>query len=150
MNREALAENIVAQARQWLGTPYIHQASVCGQGCDCLGLVRGVWRAIYGMEPARMPAYSHDWGEVSGDENLLCLARLHMAEIAQSQAAAGDLLVFRWQSGFVAKHMGILTGTSRFVHSWERAGVVEVSLVPMWRKRIAAVFRFPLPLGERT
>lgn len=33
---------IVAAARQWLGTPYRHQASVRGVGCDCLGLIRGV------------------------------------------------------------------------------------------------------------
>jgi NlpC/P60 family putative phage cell wall peptidase len=37
---------IVAETRAWLGTPYRHQASLKGVGCDCLGLVRGVWRAI--------------------------------------------------------------------------------------------------------
>ena len=29
---------------RWIGTPYRHQASLKGVGCDCLGLVRGVWR----------------------------------------------------------------------------------------------------------
>jgi cell wall-associated NlpC family hydrolase len=33
---------IVAEARTWIGTPYRHQASLKGVGCDCLGLVRGV------------------------------------------------------------------------------------------------------------
>ena len=37
---------IVAEARAWIGTRYRHQASVKGVGCDCLGLVRGVWRAL--------------------------------------------------------------------------------------------------------
>ena len=36
---------VVAEARMWIGTPYVHQASALGAGCDCLGLVRGVWRA---------------------------------------------------------------------------------------------------------
>ena len=46
---------IVREARTWLGTPYLHQASVRGAGCDCLGLVRGVWRALYGREPEAVP-----------------------------------------------------------------------------------------------
>lgn len=37
---------IVAETRDWIGTPYRHQASLKGVGCDCLGLVRGVWRAV--------------------------------------------------------------------------------------------------------
>jgi NlpC/P60 family putative phage cell wall peptidase len=36
---------IGAEARAWIGTPDRHQASLKGMGCDCLGLVRGVWRA---------------------------------------------------------------------------------------------------------
>ena len=54
----------VAAARLWLGTPYVHQASARGAGSDCLGLVRGVWRALYGAEPERPPAYSAGvrWG----------------------------------------------------------------------------------------
>ena len=43
--------DIVAETRGWIGTPYRHQASLKGVGCDCLGLVRGVWRACVGDEP---------------------------------------------------------------------------------------------------
>jgi cell wall-associated NlpC family hydrolase len=46
---------IVAEARSWIGTPYQHQASLKGVGCDCLGLLRGVWRAVIGDEPKRTP-----------------------------------------------------------------------------------------------
>jgi cell wall-associated NlpC family hydrolase len=35
---------VIAEAMTWLGTPYRHQGSRKGVGCDCLGLVRGVWR----------------------------------------------------------------------------------------------------------
>ena len=43
-------ETVVRAARGWIGTPYHHQASVKGVGTDCLGLVRGVWRELYGCE----------------------------------------------------------------------------------------------------
>ncbi|MEE8633091.1 MAG: hypothetical protein V3S93_01305 [Methyloceanibacter sp.] len=51
----------MAKARGWLGTPYHHQASVKGVGCDCLGLVRGLWRELCGPEPEAMPRYTRDW-----------------------------------------------------------------------------------------
>jgi NlpC/P60 family putative phage cell wall peptidase len=73
---EALAPRIVAEARSWIGTPYHHQASLKGVGCDCIGLVRGIWRAAIGPEPEAMPAYSRDWGEAAGAESLLGLGNL--------------------------------------------------------------------------
>ena len=54
---------ILAAAYDWLDTPYQHQASVKGGGCDCLGLIRGIWRDIYGDEPMETPAYTADWAE---------------------------------------------------------------------------------------
>jgi NlpC/P60 family putative phage cell wall peptidase len=47
--------DIVAIARGWLGTPYRHQASLKGVGCDCLGLVRGVYAEAYGRPAATGP-----------------------------------------------------------------------------------------------
>ena len=54
---------IVAEARAWIGTPYRHQASLHGVGCDCLGLVRGVWRPSMAAKPEATPAYAPITGE---------------------------------------------------------------------------------------
>ena len=62
---------IVALARGWIGTPYVHQASVRGVGTDCLGLIRGVWRELIGPEPEAVPPYTRDWAEPAGGEVLL-------------------------------------------------------------------------------
>lgn len=137
------ATAIVAEARSWIGTPYHHQASVKGVGCDCLGLLRGVWRAWLGPEPEAMPAYSRDWTEARGEETLLAAAGRHLERIPTPDAEAGDVLVFRLRPEAVAKHAGILVAATRFVHAQERVGTVEVSLSPWWRRRIAGVFRFP-------
>src|ERR1700682_1205564 len=37
---------IVAEARSWLGTPFLHQNSMKAAGCDCIGLIRGVFREV--------------------------------------------------------------------------------------------------------
>jgi NlpC/P60 family putative phage cell wall peptidase len=134
----------VAIARGWIGTPYRHQGSARGIGCDCLGLVRGIWREIYGAEPEDPGPYGMDWAERSGQERLLEAATRHCGPaIANAAMAPGDLLLFRWQAEAAAKHAGILSEQRRFIHAYEQAGVVESPLAPGWQRRIAAVFRFP-------
>lgn len=87
---------IVAIARDWIGTPYIHQASVQGAGADCLGLIRGVWRALYGQEPEAAPAYTPDWGEFGTSELLLAGATRHLLPVTRGSALAeGQVLLFR-------------------------------------------------------
>jgi NlpC/P60 family putative phage cell wall peptidase len=99
---------IVAEARSWVGTPYRHQASIQGVGCDCLGLVRGVWRALYGDEPEAPPPYRPDWAETGGRETLLEAARRHLVEIPVSAARPGDVLLFRMSPDACLKHCAIL------------------------------------------
>ncbi len=134
---------IVRAARSWLGTPYHDQASVKGVGCDCLGLIRGVWREVVGPEPMPVPPYSRDWGETGPHEVLAEAARAAMVEIAPAEARTGDVVLFRMRHGAIAKHAGILTPHSRFIHAYERTGVIEEPLTDPWRRRIAFAFRFP-------
>lgn len=133
---------IVAAARGWLGTPYRHQASLKGVGCDCLGLVRGIWRELYAGEPEPVPAYTPDWAEAAGRETLLEAARRHLIEVALEKIQPGDLVLFRWRAGLPAKHIGILSAPGWMVHAHEGAVVAEVPL-GIWRRRLAAAFRFP-------
>jgi NlpC/P60 family putative phage cell wall peptidase len=134
---------IVAETRAWLGTPYRHQASLKGVGCDCLGLVRGVWRAIIGAEPEAVPAYASDWAEASNDETLAAAALRHLIAIEVPAALPGDVLLFRWRAGLPAKHAAILTAPALMVHAHDGAAVAEVALAPWWRRRLAFAFRFP-------
>lgn len=137
---------VVSEARRWLGTPYVHQASVRGAGADCLGLVRGVWRAVMGGEPEAVPPYGPDWDEVSRSEALWAAAADHMREKPVAELEAGDVVLFRMKAGAVAKHLGIVSCSgraARFIHAYSGHGVVESALSPPWRRRIVAVFEFP-------
>lgn len=134
---------VVAEARAWLGTPYHHGASRRGIGCDCLGLVRGVYRSLHGSEPEVPPAYSATWLEASGDEAMLGAACRHLIPIEPTRLGPGDVLVFRLRPSFAAKHAGILVAADRMIHAQEGVPVSEVSLGPWWRRRIAGGFAFP-------
>lgn len=134
---------ILAEAREWLGTPYQHQASAKGAGCDCLGLVRGVWRAVIGEEPETPPAYTPDWAERAGEETLLAAARRHMIEIAIEAARPGDVLLFRMDMLSPAKHAAILDDDERLIHAYWARAVVRSRFAPWWRARCAAAFSFP-------
>jgi NlpC/P60 family putative phage cell wall peptidase len=136
-------EQIVAAARGWIGTPYHHQASVKGVGCDCLGLIRGLWRELLGDEPETLPAYTRDWGDVTGSEPLLAVACRHLLPLAHVDLAQpGDMLVFRMQAG-VAKHAGVLADEEHFIHAVEELGVTEIALTRWWRRRMVAAFSLP-------
>ena len=134
---------IVRIARSWIGTPYHHQASVAGVGTDCLGLVRGIWRALYGAEPAPTPLYSRDWVEASNRETLLDAARQYLIAVRNGEMRPGDVLIFRFKHNLPAKHVAVLATEGSMIHAMEGAPVAEVSLVPWWRRRIAGVFSFP-------
>lgn len=142
--RSEWRRQIVAQARQWIGTPYLHQASLRGHGCDCLGLVRGVWRALYGHEPEDVPAYTADWGEASGEEHLLDAAFRHFHPQPSGVIESGDVMVFRWQARSPAKHLGIITGPQTMVHAHAGACVTEVAF-GIWGRKMVGCFSFLEP-----
>lgn len=138
---------IATEARGWMGTPYVHQASVRGAGCDCLGLVRGVWRAVIGPEPEEPPPYTADWGEVGGREILAAASARHLLRVPDAAPLApGQVLLFRMAAGAVAKHLGIVGhagAAPSFIHAYERHGVIESPLSAPWAARITGRFRFP-------
>ncbi|MCB1541226.1 MAG: C40 family peptidase [Rhodoblastus sp.] len=135
-------EDIVTAARKWLGTPYRHQASLRGVGCDCLGLVRGLWRELVGLEPEPMRPYSPDWAEAGGGETLLELGDRYFERAASRDWRKGDVLVFRFYDGVPAKHLAIATDERRMIHAHDGACVTEVA-IGGWRHRIARVYAFP-------
>ena len=134
-------------ARTWIGTPYVHQASARGAGTDCLGLLRGVWRGLFGQEPEPVPPYTPDWSEPQRDEILWRAAGRHLIEKDRADMTSGDVLLFRMKAGSVAKHLGIVgqSGPSpTFIHAYCGHSVVESPLSGPWQRRIVACFEFPI------
>jgi NlpC/P60 family putative phage cell wall peptidase len=134
---------ILSVTRTWIGTPYVHQASAKGHGTDCLGLIRGVWRELYGADAEAPPPYTPDWNERRGaEEPLLSAARRHLRE-TEGTILPAQILIFRILTDGPAKHCGIAAGEDRFIHAYAGRAVIESWLSRWWVERIAGVFEFP-------
>lgn len=139
--------HILTIARSWIGTPYVHQACLKGAGCDCLGLIRGVYAELCGHEPETPPAYSPDWVEETGVEAMRDAARRHLLEIPLDDTGPGDVVLFRMKANAPAKHAAILSDDGRIIHAYQGHAVAETAIPPGWGKRMVFAFRWPDALG---
>jgi len=143
LSRDGTRARALEIAQGWIGTPYRHQASRKGVGCDCLGLMLGIWRELYGeAAPVRL-TYSPDWAETSRGEPLLDALRQRCSALEKSDMRPGDIVAFRWQASAAAKHLALLAPESRIIHAYEGHAVTASAFVPGWRRRVAGVFAFP-------
>lgn len=136
-------EQAVELARTWLGTPYLHQACLKGVGVDCVGLIRGIYHEMYGVEPPELIKYSADWGDSNGNEDMLIAARKYLEPVPLDQVDAGHVVLMRWQKHRVAKHSMIMTGKATAIHAYNRAPVIEIDLHKWWLDKIVYAFTWP-------
>jgi NlpC/P60 family putative phage cell wall peptidase len=134
-------EDVVAATREWLGTPYRHHSATRRAGCDCLGLICGVWRDL-GGETIELPAYRADWRDTRHADALLALAERRLVR-RQGRQEAGQVILFEIGRATLPRHCGIAVDEHGFVHAQEGRGVVMSYLTAGWRKRVAGLFDFP-------
>ncbi len=140
---------VIARARGWIGTPFVHQAAQRGAGADCLGLIRGLWAELYGSPPCAIPPYAPSWAETGAGEPLWEGLAQHLHPAGPPED--GQVLLFRLQPRARAKHLGIATRDGRgFIHACPHAGVTEAPLSDPWARRIVARFDFPPLTCPRT
>lgn len=134
-------EEIVTAARRWLHTPYRHHSATRRAGCDCLGLICGVWREL-GGDTIELPAYRADWRDTRHADELLALAERRLVR-AMGRPQAGQVILFQLGGAPAPRHCGIAVDEHGFIHAQEGRGVVLSYLTSGWRKRIAALYDFP-------
>ena len=94
---------IVAEARSWLKTPYVHQHRAKGHAVDCAGLVIGVARALGIVSP---DFDVNGYERTPDGKSLLAECDKFMARVPLADLRPGDVVVGRW--GRDPQHMGIV------------------------------------------
>lgn len=115
-----LAGELVLQALGLIGTPYRYGGSDPGEGLDCSGLVRHVFRQAVGSELPRTAV------EIS---------RLGIP-IHPDELQPGDLVFYNTlRQAF--SHVGIYLGENRFVHAPASGGQVRIEHMDgrYWKSR---------------
>jgi NlpC/P60 family putative phage cell wall peptidase len=138
-------DEVVTEARSWLGTPYAHQAHLRGVGCDCGGLIGGVAVAL-GIVPA-------DWWETAfaphagyatqpHGNSLIDVLDAFMARIDPAEAQPGDVIAMRFRRD--PQHVAIVTPLG-MVHALNtgRREVVEHGIDAKWRRRVTHAYVMP-------
>jgi NlpC/P60 family putative phage cell wall peptidase len=133
-----MRDQIVAEARTWLGTPFRHQGRVKGVGVDCVGLAIGVASAL-GLADYKEIAYSRQ-PDPDVMKNQL---DAYLKPIDRSEVLPGDLY---WIRFIHPMHIAIATrvnGKDYMIHSYYNAKkCVEHRLNGEWKNRIVACYRF--------
>lgn len=132
----------VEETRTWIGTPFHHQGRVKQVGCDCIGLIVGVAKAL-----GRIEAQSDrtDYGRMPDGSSLYQVLKEHCNEITVEDMQPADIALFRFDSN--PQHVGVISdypeGGLGVIHAYAQARkVVEHYLDESWRGRIVAVFRW--------
>lgn len=140
---EPRAKEIIQEAKEWVGTPYQHQASLKGIGCDCLGLVRGIASDL-GYLP---PNLNKTDPETIGYGNqpygkLVPLFVKYCQEIPLNALSEGHILIFKIKRE--PQHCAIFIGNNTIIHALITVPcVVEHEMDIDWLSKITNVFRFP-------
>ena len=135
---------VINEARQWLGTPYHHQASLKGVGCDCIGLIKGVGDAFGLMNIpdnawTNIKRYSRRPNPVMMGNHL----ETYMDRI--SSPLIGDIAWIEWRQdlpmhlALVAEKNGVMT----FIHAYSLVGkAVEVCVDDEWLGMVNSWWRY--------
>lgn len=137
MDKNIQAADIVAAARECLGTPFAHQGRILNRALDCAGVA--IYAAQQCGHEVREPA---TYGRMPNNAMLeYWLGQQPFLERASiSSMQAGDQLLMRFTGE--PQHLAVFTGEN-IIHAYESVGkVVEHILDAKWRRRIVAVYRF--------
>jgi cell wall-associated NlpC family hydrolase len=146
-------KQVVARARKYIGTPFVHQGRALGRGVDCVGLVLCVAEDLGLLDTLGKAFKRSDYGAYGRqpvNEFIYEECERRLQVIAPTggiipSLLPGDVLCLRVPA--VACHLAIVTalqGGLGIVHAYAGAGkVVEHTLDAKWIKRIAGVFSFP-------
>lgn len=132
-------QDIVDEARTWIGTPWHHLGRVKGAGCDCIGLVVGVANAL-GIPVEDSDRYPRHH---AGNQFELEVFR-QTDGVNPRMLKPGDLILMKFDKE--SNHIAIVTETEpyiKIIHAYAVARkVVEHSFDDTFRQKMFSCRRF--------
>lgn len=128
---------VVMEAESWIGTPWIHNGMVKKIGCDCVGFIVGVTKAV-GVIPFNYQLTNYS--RVPRNDYII----KHLAEylVETTSLEEGNILVFRIHN--LITHVGFYCQDEQLIHAEElrNTGVVKVPLGD-YKNKIENIYQIP-------
>lgn len=141
------AADVIAEAREWVGTPYVHQAYLKGVGADCVGLIIGVGLAagVTDWTPERHKPFSR-YARTPHPERMRKAISTFLLPVERGAQRLGDVAWLEWREN-LPMHLAILAELDERLTLIHAAGdigrVVEHDLDALWESRINSWWRYP-------
>jgi cell wall-associated NlpC family hydrolase len=142
---------ISSQARTWIGTKFKHQGRIKKSGkdlggCDCIGLVIGVFQEVFTDFHTRFPDFCDklNYSRIVKEPALLNGVQKYFKEKSFESIEEGDLVLFSFSNALPPQHIGIIgkkNGNLSLIHAFckiER--VTEHFLDDYWKKYLFSVY----------
>lgn len=134
---------VVAKAREWLGTPFEHQHRMKGVAVDCAGLLIGVARELGLVAPDfDVSGYARQPDGVS----LLRWCDQYMTRVRRDQLQPGHVVVVIYDvdPGHIGMVGNYAHGGLSMIHAAAKSGkVIETRLLFTRQMRFVAAFNIP-------
>jgi len=151
MRKPSPADRVVAAARSWISTPYVHQHRTKGVGADCVGLVIAA-----GLEANVLPTWTEEawaphrgYGRAPNPEHMGRAIRqfLEPLDLDPAQLAPPGSVAFIGWRRHLPMHLAIMAiadDRPTMIHAFAGIGkVVEHGFVDPWPARVISWWRYP-------
>lgn len=116
------AQQVVAEAQSWVGTPYHPHAQVKGVGVDCAQLLIGVYTATGLIPLVEVGEYSTQWHLHRAEELFLGWVERYADQVPEADVQPGDVVLYRF--GRTYSHGAVVVQWPMIVHAWQRSRAV--------------------------
>lgn len=116
---------IVAEARDWLKTPYHHRQRVKGVGVDCAQLLIGVFSGVGLVAPFETDDYPRDWMLHREEDRFRAYVRQYADQIAVEEVLPGDVCLYLYGKCFA--HGAVVVEWPLIIHADSKFGAVTMA-----------------------
>lgn len=147
MNLDILINEMMAEAKSWIGTPYEHQGQIKGKAIDCVHYVDIVLVKSVGSKLGLNLVIPHNYNPKEDGSVMLTLLKSVLEFVPIPERKFGDIVAFidpDLRDPDHPSHLAFIdkvTDVTTYIVEAGRQGVVRHRLDGYWVKRIHSVWR---------
>ena len=141
-----LRDDFVAEARSWIGTPYMQDAGVKGGGTNCSRFVLATVEKVLGVDGGYLKAKPHKALLRENPHIIIGFLDTFCEQISTKELKEGDIVIIALAG--IPCWAAIFTGNENYIFVSRRACVLEGPLPPNIEGKITHVFRAKAFLEE--